>query len=72
VGYEEALSSPAWSSWYEVVRAEGVAAKTLSTSRILGRTWTVPLEVGRMVLNHKPENYFAEVAQSAFCSIEPK
>jgi catalase len=30
-----------------------------------------PIKVGKMVLNHNPVNYFAEVEQAAFCPGNP-
>jgi catalase len=69
----EAIAKGDYPSWRVCVQIMGAAEAANYRWNIFDITKVWPhadyplIEIGRMVLNRNPENYFAEVEQSAFC-----
>ncbi|KPK64442.1 catalase [candidate division WOR_3 bacterium SM23_42] len=61
---------PAWDVQFQIMKPEQVNTykfNPFDVTKVLPHADFPVIPVGRMVLNRNPQNYFAEVEQSAFC-----
>ncbi len=61
---------PSWTLQVQILtpeQAKSFAWDIFDITKVWPHAEVPPMEVGRLVLNRNPKNYFAEVEQSAFC-----